>query len=267
MSSILIAEDSPTQALAIKAQLQRAGFAVETAANGALALAAMERGLPDLVLTDLNMPEMDGLELVGAIRARFPRVPVVLMTAFGSEEVAIRALEAGAASYVPKRNLERDLVETLRDVLGVVQAARDQARLSEFLTEYDVQFELGPEGGAVMPIVARLQAATAELQLVDETERIRVGVALEAVLQNALSRGTAGRSPRFHLDAHLSRQAATFVLRHCQPDAAAPTVAPSEAGALAGDADPWGLLAKSFMDEIEFDATGNQLTMVKRGRG
>ena len=221
--------------------------------------------MPDLVLTDLNMPEMDGLELVGAIRGRFPRVPVVLMTAFGSEEVAIRALEAGAASYVPKRKLESDLVETLRDVLGVVQAARDQARLSEFLTECEIKFELGPESGAVMPIVARLQAATAELNLVDETERIRVGVALQAVLQKALSSGANGRH-QLQLDARLSRSAATFVLTHeGPPGQSALAGAENETAALAGEADPWWLLAESFMDEVRFDAASNQLTMVKHG--
>ena len=80
-------------------------------------LKRLERAAPALVLTDIQMPEMDGLELVRQMKSRFPAIPVVLVTAYGSEEVAAIALKVGAASYVPKRNLNRDLVPTLQVVL------------------------------------------------------------------------------------------------------------------------------------------------------
>ena len=75
-----------------------------------------------MVLTDLNMPEMNGLQLVEAARGDFPAVPVVLMTALGSEEIAVEALQKGAASYVPKRNLAQDIADTLDRVVAVAQA-------------------------------------------------------------------------------------------------------------------------------------------------
>ena len=75
------------------------------AENGREALTRLQEQAPDLVLTDLHMPEMDGLELVVEVRKSCPLVPIILMTAFGSEEIAIQALQKGAASYVPKRNL------------------------------------------------------------------------------------------------------------------------------------------------------------------
>ena len=56
---------------------------------------------------------MDGLQLVQAIRSKYPGMPVILMTAHGSEDIAIQALQKGAASYVPKKSLARDLAETL----------------------------------------------------------------------------------------------------------------------------------------------------------
>ncbi|MGO9811443.1 MAG: response regulator, partial [Isosphaeraceae bacterium] len=76
-----------------------------------------DRELPQLILTDLIMPDMDGLELVQQVRDRFPSIPIILMTAFGSEEAAMRALRAGAANYIPKKDLARDLVETVRGIL------------------------------------------------------------------------------------------------------------------------------------------------------
>src|SRR5450631_3799643 len=102
MSTVLIVEDSPTQSQAIQLLLEDAGFQVRSAAQGLEALEAMRHTLPDIVATDLEMPQMNGLQLVEAIRRDFPSVPVILMTAHGSEEVAALALRQGAASYVPK---------------------------------------------------------------------------------------------------------------------------------------------------------------------
>src|SRR4051812_29926040 len=109
MALILVVEDSPTQAEAIRFMLEEAGHTVEVAPQGREALARMERGVPDLVATDLDMPVMNGLQLVEAVRRQYPTVPVILMTAHGSEEIAALALRKGAASYVPKTYLEMDL--------------------------------------------------------------------------------------------------------------------------------------------------------------
>ena len=82
------------------------GLSVKYAGDGLEALTALKHGAPSIVLTDLQMPNMNGLELVDEIAANYPMVPVILMTSQGSEEIAIEALRRGAASYVPKRNIE-----------------------------------------------------------------------------------------------------------------------------------------------------------------
>ncbi len=92
------------------------------------------------MLTDLDMPEMNGLDLVVAVRSKYPQIPVILMTAFGSEEIAVQALQSGAASYVPKKNLAQDLVNTLQDVLELARASREESQLAEFLTGLDLRF-------------------------------------------------------------------------------------------------------------------------------
>src|SRR5205807_817483 len=93
MSRILVAEDSSTQALQIQLLLEEAGFVVETAANGQEALQAIRRDPPDLVLTDLDMPGMNGLELVETLRREHSSLPVILITQYGSEEIAVQALQ------------------------------------------------------------------------------------------------------------------------------------------------------------------------------
>ena len=128
MSRILIAEDSPTQAEQIRFMLEDAGYTVAVAADGQQALARIAAAQPDLVVTDLEMPEMNGLQLVEAVRRDYAAVPVILMTAHGSEEIASLALRKGAASYVPKAYLDADLLPTLENLLSLARPERHRRR-------------------------------------------------------------------------------------------------------------------------------------------
>src|SRR5205814_2860884 len=107
------------------------------ARDGKEALQCFATTIPDLVLTDLQMPEMDGLELVAAIKEDYPLTPVVLMTAQGSEEIASEALRRGAASYVPKKKLAEDLIETVERVLAAAREDRTHSRLMHHLSDCD----------------------------------------------------------------------------------------------------------------------------------
>ena len=97
------------------------------ACNGREGLERIESDRPDFVLTDLQMPEMNGLELVSKIKDRFPNIPVILMTAQGSEEFAAQALRNGAATYVLKRRLAEDLVATIERVIATAREERRQS--------------------------------------------------------------------------------------------------------------------------------------------
>ena len=90
---VLVVDDSPVDRRLAGTLLEKdLGCKALYAGNGVEALAVMERELPTVVLTDLLMPEMDGVLLVQALRRRYPQVPIILMTAHGSEAIAIRAL-------------------------------------------------------------------------------------------------------------------------------------------------------------------------------
>ena len=103
MTIVLVVDDSAVDRRLAGGLLEKeSGLTVIYASDGTEALVKLDTENPDLVVTDLQMPKMNGLELVGAIRHQYPLVPVILMTAHGSEEIAIAALEQGAASYVPK---------------------------------------------------------------------------------------------------------------------------------------------------------------------
>src|SRR5262249_55853972 len=146
---------------------QALGWEIAQVENGAQALAALARQAPDIVLTDLQMPEVNGLELVRAVRRLQPLVPVVLMTAYGSEEIAIQALQQGAASYVPKKVLERDLASTLERVLGVARVGRQRQRLLSRVTRAEADFVLENDPSLLSVLRALQQEAAESMGLVD----------------------------------------------------------------------------------------------------
>ena len=120
-SHVLIVDDSLTQRVLIQSLLENAGFRVTAACDGREALAAVRGERPELIVTDLEMPEMDGLDLVRAIKHEFSDLPVVLATAMGSETIAAEALRLCTASYVPKSSLS-DLVPTIQRLLALTGA-------------------------------------------------------------------------------------------------------------------------------------------------
>ena len=143
MTRILVVDDDRPQAEEFGVLLRNAGCDVTLAGNGREAMDLLRHDVPDVVLTDLDMPEMDGLELVQAIRREYPALPVILMTAMGSEDVAAKALHHGAASYVRKRSLAREVVRTVGSVLAVARALPQQERVLDCLTEDQLGFVLG----------------------------------------------------------------------------------------------------------------------------
>src|SRR5262245_66063568 len=103
---VLVVDDEANARTALAELLRDDGYRVETAADGFKALGKIGEVAPDIILTDLKMPGMDGLELMRKIRAQEEDLVVVVMTAYGAVEPAVAAMKEGAAAYVTKpRNM------------------------------------------------------------------------------------------------------------------------------------------------------------------
>jgi two-component system response regulator FlrC len=100
--SVLVVEDDPALREALTDTLEMAGYSAPSASTAEQALALLEKAPPGLVLTDVQMPGMDGHALLRALKARHPEIPVILMTAYGQIDRAVLAMRDGAADYLPK---------------------------------------------------------------------------------------------------------------------------------------------------------------------
>jgi DNA-binding response OmpR family regulator len=130
---VLVVDDDPTVSDVVRRYLERSGLAVSLAADGQQALKAYDAELPDLVVLDLMLPGIDGLEVCRRLRARRGDVPVVMLTALGEEADRVVGLEIGADDYVTKPFSPRELVLRVQSVLR--RAARPAPAGSEVLTD------------------------------------------------------------------------------------------------------------------------------------
>ena len=102
MKILVVDDEAPIRDVIRKGLSQMGGYNVEVAQNGLEAIEKIEKDVFDLVLTDLKMPEMNGLELLKTIKGIRPEVMVILMTAYGSIETAVEAMKIGANDYITK---------------------------------------------------------------------------------------------------------------------------------------------------------------------
>jgi len=301
MTTILIVDDSAVDRRKVEGLLCRPAdpnggglggeLTIRFAVHGREALERMAEQVPDLVLTDLQMPEMDGLELVEEVRAKYPAVPVILMTGQGSEEIAVRALQRGAASYVPKRNLARDLTETVDGILGLTDAARARQRVLDCLVRAESYFVLDNDVSLIPPLVGYIQEQMRRTQFCDEGTQMRVGIAVREALSNAIEHGNLEgpstlkdadhaafhrliaerrssppyRDRRTHVTVRESLTDVVVVIRDegrgfSPADLPDPT-APENMERAHGRG---LLLIRTFVDEVIHNAAGNEITLLKR---
>ena len=129
MSRVLVIDDDASLRFTLEAVLSDGGLVVEACDGGASGMAAFDARGADIVLTDLAMPDMDGMQVLERMRASDPSVPVLMLTAHGSERVAVAAMKAGAFDYIPKPFDPDELVLAVRRATDWRELRLQNARL------------------------------------------------------------------------------------------------------------------------------------------
>jgi CheY-like chemotaxis protein len=293
MTHILVVDDSSIDRRLVEFFLKKgiADVSVSSADNGQSALAVIASNVPDLIITDLQMPEMDGLKLVENIKSGGIGVPVILMTGDGNEQIAFQALKTGAASYVPKRAIDKNLVETVKSVLSVSRWQPNPQRALSTLECVESRFSLGNDTSLISPLVAYLQEQLEAMQFSDKLQMTQIGMAIHESLTNAIYYGNLELdselrqtdSVNFYRQLEERRRDERYASRKVRLSA---RFSKSEVRLVVSD-DGFGyesaefrnsinemkldrtggrglLLIDSFMDEVSHNSKGNEITMVKR---
>jgi len=290
VTSVLVVDDSAVDRKLISTLLSnQTDWHIDVRNDGQQALAYVAEHQPDLVLSDMKMPNLDGLSLVGELRSKHPLIPVILITSFGSEELAMEALKEGAASYCPKTRMSRDLIAIARKILAVSLKRRRIEQVLSRVTESTISFTLENDSSLIPPMIEHLQS---HMVAWDETDRLRVGVALDESLLNAMHHGNLEidstlrdqgdgsgyqkaiaqrnqespfRDRKVKLDAKISSDEIKLSIADEGPGFLPETVPdPTSSENLHKPSGRGLLLIRTFMSEVKHNETGNAITMIKR---
>jgi len=292
MSKILVVDDSAVARHAISSILSGHNqLTVASAVDGVAALEEIARDEPDVVVTDLVMPNMNGLELVAELRRRYPHIPAILVTSEGSEDITAQALREGAASYVPKAVLEQDLPTTVLRILALAKQERTRLSLLRKMTSADLTFVLDNDPELVPSLIQHLQDCMHHMCLITKADLIRISVALEEALSNALYHGNLEVSSslrneaggafyklatqriseepycnrRIHVAVSLKEETAKFVIRDEGPGFDRDVLPdPTDSSNLDNLSGRGVMLMMTFLDDVSYNDAGNEVTLVKK---
>jgi DNA-binding NtrC family response regulator len=171
-AKILIVDDEPDMAESVDRILRRAGHGTIVANQGAGALELVEREHPDLVVTDLRMPEMDGLTLLERVKSIHPELPVLVLTGYASVDSAVEAMKKGAADYLAKPFSPEELTLRVDRAIAWTQLSEENRYLKERIECYLQQGDIIGRSRAlveVMQLVEKVAAADVRVLVVGES--------------------------------------------------------------------------------------------------
>ncbi|MEZ6058891.1 MAG: ATP-binding protein [Planctomycetaceae bacterium] len=291
MTSILVVDDSATERVRIAGLLScHPDYQVTAVSTGSAAIRTVVESPVDLVLTDMQMSDINGLELVSRLRSEQSDVPVILMAAEGSEELAVKAIRAGASSYVNKSAAPHVLREVVERVLAARAEKLSHAAVLRHMRADEYEFSLGNSRSLMSSTAAFLRRAIQAVNLCPEKELLRVGIAMEEALLNACLHGNLEldsrlregdgvafeRLARYRLERDPWRSRQVRVFAAISPRQASITVEDEGPGFDPNDlpdpTDPENLLKphgrgilmmRLFLDDVRWNERGNKVTMIK----
>ena len=292
MSDILVVDDSEFDLAIVKKVFRVLGdWNTVYVSNGEQAIACLDERHFDVVLTDLQMPQMNGLELLKTIKAQGIEIPVVVMSAKGSEESAIEALRLGAANYVIKKKMIHDLPGIIESVMRSSRSTQLQSQLLQHLQDTDFRFVIPNDRGLIHAAITFIQDAAERFGKLNPPDRIRLGIGLEETLLNAMIHGNLEvsselreqeydayerliamrlkqapyRDRTIEIAVHFTSDQLTFQITDQGPGFDITQVAdPTDAENLSRPSGRGLLLLRMFMDDVHHNSLGNQITFTKK---
>lgn len=169
---ILIIDDDASLRRVLEFNLQKAGYEVTVAGSGEEGIALFSAAPSPLVITDMKMPGMDGMQLLGSIKACSPETLVIMITAFGTVDIAVQAMKAGAYDYITKPFNRDELLLTVAKALQLIDVEAENRKLKEELADRsDFRTVVGssPQMDKVFSIVRKVADTEASVLITGES--------------------------------------------------------------------------------------------------
>lgn len=266
MATVLVVDDSAfDRHLASQVLVQEEGIEVETADGGTAALDRLAQGGVDLVVTDLQMPLINGIQLVMNIREDFSDIPVILMTGEGSELIAMEALTHGAVNYVPKKMMNEWLPKTVHEALAAQKTERSHEAVLDLATFAEMHFTIRKQTEnqnreVIESVVKNLEQTASGILTCSRSQIVRLGVAIKEALEHSLA-----VNPEIEFEYSLTPEQCKVTLR-TRADGRMifdPSELPESSENTLDTVEGRGfLLIKSHLDDVLFDETGQEVVMV-----
>ena len=198
---ILIVDDDPSVVTSLSLVLKQAGFKSDGADRPESAFKLLEKKYYDLVLQDMNFSRKttgeEGLEMLGKLKAQYPQLPVILITAWGSIQLAVAGMRAGANDFITKPWSNEQIIQSVKTALGLAEAYsnKDIDRIvtrDELDANYDFKNVVGkdPEFIKILDIIGRVSPTDASVLIIGESGTGKELIA-EAVHQNSIRKKSA----------------------------------------------------------------------------
>jgi two-component system response regulator AtoC len=169
LNNILIVDDELNMRLVLQAMLKKEGYEVAAASDGLEALKMLKTGPVDVVVTDLKMPNLDGLGLLERMIREYPSVPVIIITAHGTVATAVDALKKGAFDYISKPFEQEDLKNVIRKAVRTRRLNQDESLLDpDDIDRYGI-IGAGPGMAEIFEIIKRVAPTTTTVLITGET--------------------------------------------------------------------------------------------------
>lgn len=184
---VLVVEDDPASLNYLEIILQKEGVEYKSANNGRDGLAIFKEFHPHIVLTDINMAHMNGIELLANIKKIRPHSIVIMLTAFNSEEYVIESMKYGANNYLKKPILRDNLVALLRKYKSIILSRNTNKKIHTFVKQHTFTMQITNELNLLPYIINYLIDSIEYVFKEDETMGIRLG--LDEIIINAIEHG------------------------------------------------------------------------------
>ncbi len=261
---VLLADDDEMVLEVLHSFLDQLGYQVSEARDGREALRIFRQGAVDLVLSDVKMPGLDGLQLLKAIKDSNPRLPVILISGYGDMETVIEAINSGAHNFLQKPVRLAELSQVLQRLQRMEAIARPTGELLP-TTSQVTQFEIPSKPEYGTELVYQLSKSAVTVGFAQDDLKSNLKLAIIEGLNNAMEHGNRWqRDRKVWVEASVQRDKLQVSIRDQGPGfdhSALPD--PTDTLNLTAERGRGVFLIRAIMDRVTFNRAGNQITMIK----